>query len=349
MSDVQAAMGLPPVQVRRLLAAAARAPSVHNTQPWRFRLTPTAIELHADPRRRLGVADPDGVEMRMSCGAALFNARLALAQLGVRPEVTIMPDAAEPTLLATLRNGGRKQPNPEETALARAIFHRSTNRRVFSDDPVSPAHEHHLRTAAQREGACLYLIGEDHRAELGRLSTRAHRAQTEDPRFRFELAAWSGHIGPHADGVPARAGGPAPAYDESWVLRDFTGGRPMGPASHTGFERRPLIAVLAVYGAGPGSDVRAGEALQRVLLTATVDGLSASPVSQLIEVPEVRELTRQLIGAPRPPHAVLRIGYGWPVVASPRRDVDELVMADPSPTPAAAAVGRDPHDRSQLW
>jgi hypothetical protein len=104
-----------------------------------------------------------------------------------------------------------------------------------------------------------------------------------------------------------------------------------------------------MYTTGPGTDLRAGEALQRVLLSATVDGLSVSLVSQLIEVPEVRELTRHLIGAARPPHAVLRIGYGWPVVSSPRRAVDELVMSEISQTPVAAAASRDPHDRSQLW
>ena len=349
MTDVHAAMGLPPVQVRRVLAAAARAPSVHNTQPWRFRLTPSAIELHADPGRRLVVADPDGVEMRMSCGAALFNMRLALTQLGILPAVAVQPDATQPTLLATVRAAARKQPNPEETALARAMFQRMTNRRSFSDDPVSSAHRHELCAAAHREGAQLHLI-DDHGqcAGLGRLSVRAHRAQMDDPGFRAELAAWSGVSHPRADGVRGRTGGPEPAFDEAWVLRDFTGGRPVNPAGHTGYEHKPLIAVLTTYAIGPGTDLRAGEALQRVLLRATVDGLSVSPVSQLIEVPEIRELSRQLIGAARPPHAVLRIGYGWPVVSSPRRDIDELVMSECSP-PAAAAACRDPHDRSQLW
>jgi hypothetical protein len=359
MTDVQAAMGLPPAQVSRLLAAATRAPSIHNTQPWLFRLTPSSIELHLDLDRRLRVADPDGIEQRMSCGAALFNLRLALTQLGLRPDVTIMPDGDRPTLLAILRAAGRKHPNPEETALARAIFHRFTNRRSFNDDPVSSAHQHHLRAAAHREGAHLHLI-DDHerRSELGRLSLQAHRQQMEDPGFRAELAQWTGHPGPRADGVPARAGGPAAAYDESWVLRDFTGGRPVNPVGHTGFERKPLIAVLSMYTTGPASDLRAGEALQRVLLSATVDGLSVSPVSQLIEVPEVRVLTGRLIGSPQPPHAVLRIGYGWPVVSSPRRAVDELVMpessttpaaAKPTPTPVTVGADSDPHDRSQLW
>jgi hypothetical protein len=284
----------------------------------------------------------------MSCGAALFSMRMALLQLGVRPAVTVMSDAAQPTLLATLRSAGRKQPNPEETALARAVFHRSTNRRSFSKDPVSTAHRHNLRAAAHREGARLYLVEDPaQRAKLGLLSTQAHRVQMDDPGFRAELAAWSGYSGLRTDGVPARTGGPVATASEAWVLRDFTGGRPPEPAGHSGYESDPLIAVLALYTGGPECDLRAGEALQRVLLTATVDGLSVSPVSQLVEVPEARKLTRDLVGATQLPHAVLRIGYGWPVATSPRRAVEDLVTSEVGP--AGSRPFGDPHDRSQLW
>jgi nitroreductase len=347
MTEVQAAMGLRADQVNRVLTAAARAPSVHNTQPWRFHLTPSAIELHADPERRLKVADPDGVEMRMSCGAALFNMRMALIRLGVLPAVTRMPDPAQPELLASICHAGHKQPNPAEAALAHAITRRDTNRRSFSDDPVSTAHQHNLRAAAHREQARLYLLDATARGQLGELSIRANRMQLGDPAFRAELAAWSGDTGRRTDGVPARTGGPAATARDAWVLRDFTGGHPPEPAGHTGYEEAPLIAVLSVYTGGPDCDLRAGEALQRVLLGATVDGLSVSLVSQLIEVPETRELTRQLVGSSQPPHAVLRIGYGWPVATSPRRAVDDLVTSG-SATDGFASFN-DPHDLSQLW
>jgi nitroreductase len=331
MTDVQAAMGLRADQVSRVLTAAARAPSVHNTQPWRFHLSPSAIGLHSDPERRLKVADPDGVEMRMSCGAALFNMRMALLQLGVLPAVTAMPDPGRPEFLASIRHAGHKRANPEEAALAQAITRRDTSRRSFSDDPVSTAHQHNLRTAAHREGARLFLLDDPARRELGELSVRAHRMQMDDPAFRAELAAWSGDTGRRTDGVPARTGGPAATARDVWVLRDFTGGSPPMPAGHAGYEEAPLIAVLSVYTGGPGCDLRAGEALQRVLLGATVDGLDVSLVSQLIEVPEIRELTRRLVGASVSPHAVLRIGYGWTVTSSPRRAVEQLVMSEATP------------------
>ena len=102
-TGIPAALGLAPAQIRAALVAAGRAPSVHNTQPWLFRLRPSTIELHAEPSRRLLVSDPDGVEQRMSCGAALFNLRVALAGHGVDPVVSIAPDRAQPDLLAVVR------------------------------------------------------------------------------------------------------------------------------------------------------------------------------------------------------------------------------------------------------
>ena len=118
-----------PDQVSALLTAAGQAPSLHNSQPWRFRLRPRSIELHADLDRQLPVADPDGRELRLACGAALFNLRLALHGLGIRPTVTLFPDPAQPALLAAVRRGGHKPPTPHQLRLLQAIPARQTNRR----------------------------------------------------------------------------------------------------------------------------------------------------------------------------------------------------------------------------
>ena len=88
------ALGLSGPETVAVLETAALAPSVHNTQPWSFRVAPDVIELHLDPARRLPVADPDDQELRLACGAALFNLRLALLARGVRPAVALYPDPA---------------------------------------------------------------------------------------------------------------------------------------------------------------------------------------------------------------------------------------------------------------
>jgi hypothetical protein len=330
MIQLQGAMGLTAEQVDDLLRTAGRAPSLHNSQPWQFHLSPRAIELHADPARTLPVADPDGREQRLACGAALFNLRLALHGYGIRPTVTILPDRARPELLAVIRHGGAKEPTPEQTRLLQAVPLWRTNRRPFSAEAVALPEQHALRRAALDEGAWLHVVDDrDQRAALHTLLLRAHRRQTADPDFRAELDAWTIRPPEQRDGVSAEAGGPIPEPYDRWVMRDFTGGtgRPRVPAKD--FEEEPLIAVLTSHLSGTAAEVQVGQALQRVLLTATAAGLSTSFLSQVVEVPQTREELRRLIGGTRPPQAVLRFGHGWPVAASPRRESADLLTPEP--------------------
>src|SRR4030095_2675860 len=94
-----------PNELLTAVAVATRAPSVHNTQPWLFRLIDGGVELYADRRRQLGVSDPTGTALRVSCGAAIFNLRLAFAQLGLAPEVRLLPEPSRPDLLARVVGG----------------------------------------------------------------------------------------------------------------------------------------------------------------------------------------------------------------------------------------------------
>ena len=125
---------LPEQAVAGLLAAAVAAPSMHNTQPWRFRVRhdPQVIELYADPARTLKYGDPRGRAVHIACGAALFNLRLAAAVAGRQPVVTLLPDPGQPLLVATVRLAGPCRAQPAERELYAAIARRHTNRRPFS-------------------------------------------------------------------------------------------------------------------------------------------------------------------------------------------------------------------------
>lgn len=331
MNEIPAALGLSPDQVAELLVTAGHAPSLHNSQPWRFRVTPQVIELYADRERTLPVIDPGCREMRMACGAALFNLRLGLHGHAIRPTVTILPDPGRPDLIATIRNGGRKPATPEQRELLRAVARRRTNRHPFTDIAVIPAELHALRRAALDEGAWLHIVQEQRqRVRLQELASQAHRLQMKDPAFRAELERWTGTEPGRVDGVPAAAGGPLPASQRRWVLRDFRGASASGPAGAGLFEEEPVIAVLTAHLTGDQADIQVGQALERVLLTATINGLSVSFLSQVVEVPGTREELRRLVAGTRPPQAVLRIGRGWPVIATPRRPVADLVQPDRS-------------------
>lgn len=322
---VTGALGLDGEATAAVLRLATRAPSLHNSQPWRFRLRPDRIELRADPDRQLPAADPTGRELRIGCGAALFTLRLALIGAGIRPLVSRYPQPGDPDLVAVVRHGGIVRATPEQRRLLEAVPRRHTNRRPFRDTAVPDPARSALRRAAFEEGAWLQLVTDPvELAELGKLAREAHLHQESDAGFTAELAAWTGRSGSRDDGVPASAGGPCPPPNQPWVVRDFGGDGHPRPAP-AAFESDPLIAVLSVHTDGPREELRAGEALQRVLLTATAAGLSASFLSQLVEVPDVREQARRLFGGTRPPQVVLRLGHGVPVPATPRRGPDKIV------------------------
>ncbi|MEV0678903.1 nitroreductase [Actinosynnema sp. NPDC050436] len=319
MDGVTGALGLEADAVAEVLATATLAPSVHNTQPWRFRLGPDRIELHPDPSRRLPATDPDGRELRLACGAALFNLRLALQARGIRPIVSLLPDSA----VAEVRRGGRYPADEQTRTLLAAVPARRSNRKPFRDVPVPVAHRQALVRAAERERSWLHVVADrEQRHRVRELVARAHRAQAGDPAVRAELTAWTGDR-PHDGGVPVASAGIRPAPQDEWALRDFEA---VERVPGKDYEPDPLVVVLCSFYEGVLGELQAGQALQRVLLTGTALGLSASFLSQPIEVRPVRDELRRSLGGMVVPQAVLRIGYGSPVPPTPRRAVPDLLM-----------------------
>ncbi|MEU4744555.1 nitroreductase [Actinosynnema sp. NPDC023658] len=322
MNRVDEVLGLAGAEVADVIATAALAPSVHNTQPWRFRLASDRIELHPDLDRHLPATDPENRELRLSCGAALFNTRLALRAHGVKPLVTLLPGSDAPGALATVRRGGSRELDEETRQLIRAVPVRRSNRKPFRDVPVPAGHRQALVRAAERERSWLHVVTDhEDRARLQRLVAKAHGVQAQDPRVRAELGAWTGTR--VDDGVPAASAGIRPAPQDEWALRDFHAAERL-PGKD--YESDPLVVVLCSFYDGPLAELQTGQALQRVLLTATTLGLSVSFMSQAIEVRSVREELRRSLGGGVVPQTVLRIGFGSPVPPTPRRAVTDFLL-----------------------
>ena len=174
--------------MRTLVESAVLAPSSHNTQPWRFRLTGGRLELRADRSRSLPVNDPHDRELTISCGAAWLNVRVAA---GDALRSRLLPDPRDPDLLAAATVPGGAPPDDALAQLAEAIPQRHTHRRAFSDREVPPPLLAELDRAAAVEGARLELLrDDDQRRALVALVAEGDRRQFADPRWRRELASW---------------------------------------------------------------------------------------------------------------------------------------------------------------
>jgi nitroreductase len=310
--------------LRVAAAAAVRAPSMHNSQPWRLRLRDGAIEVLADRSRQLAVADTAGWALRLACGAATFNARLALAAHGTPAGVTLLPRDAGTDVIARLAPGVLRPPTYREQALAAAIPRRHSNRRPFWPDAVPSQARVELIEAARSEGAWLdLLVGMVPLAVFAEIAQSADRVLRRDPRYQSELMAWS-HTDGAPEGVPVTAGAPTAEPHDLLPQRGF-GERRRAPGRD--FEPEPLVGILGTVGDLAMDQVVAGQALQRVLLTVVDQGLACSMISQPIEVPTARDQLSRSLRRSGVPQIALRIGYGHPGRSTPRRSVGDILDA----------------------
>ncbi|MPY99165.1 MAG: hypothetical protein GEU97_14415 [Actinophytocola sp.] len=309
------------------LAAAVRAPSPFNTQPWHFDVAGDRIELRLDRARVLEVADPDAREARLACGAALCNVRIQLRALDRVGLVDLMPNRDDPDLLAVVRIAGERiagerPATDSERKLADAISKRHTNRHPFLDRPVSASARATLASAARAEGARLVFVDASERYDLlVDLIRKAEQRLDTNEAYRQEVRYWLGGPVDRHDGVPIDAIGPEPVDDQLVRLRSFYRTNPL-PARR--FEQQPLLVAVVTAGTSPRYDVIAGAGMQRALLAACSLGLSASFLSQPFEVPDIRDEVTRAFASDGHVHTLLRIGYGYPVGVTPRRSVGEV-------------------------
>jgi hypothetical protein len=314
--------------LRRAVARAVLAPSVHNTQPWRFVIDGERLEIHADRSRRLRVLDPTGRQMTISCGCALFNARIALAAAGYDATIERYPDPARSDLVARLTLGRQSSEPVPLAALDVMIDLRQTNRRRFASDPVPPEVVDGLIEAAAAADAQLYEIKDpEQRFSVAKLSQEADREQNANPAYRAELRAWTTDDPKQRDGVPSLA---VPHVDaganDDIPIRDFdTRGMGWLPVETRSSMNQSLL-LLGTLDDRPPAWLRAGEALEHVLLEVTRQGYAASPLTQVVEIPVTRARLRSDLRLDMQPHVLLRVGRAPKTPATRRRRITDVLV-----------------------
>ena len=317
--------------VEAALAVAVRAPSIHNTQPWRWQLHPDGLVLRAERSRQLSVADPDGHSLMISCGAAGALTELALRAAGVAVRVRRFPDPSDPDALARYETTGEGDADDDVLAQVDAALRRRSDRRPFRLHDVPAAEIEKLRAAGGNDLAFAdFPMSEDQRINLAVAVTWADRIERHDEAYIAEMQKWLRDPEVHDDGIISQN---VPHVEEghprrtSVPQRDFEIGMPGMQMIERDVDEKPLIAVILTGADTAEEQLAAGEAMMRLMLRAELDGLATCPLSQAVDLVAFRTRLQGLMGWVGYPQMMMRIGYPveGQIAETPRRPVSAVL------------------------
>ena len=336
--------GSPDEKLIFLLNYAVLAPSILNTQPWRFHLADGLLRLEEDTSRRMMVVDRDGRESTISCGAALTNLLVAARSFGHDLEIKIAAEAPSTDTLATIRLGDRqRRPSDADRRLREAIRIRRTVRLGFEPKPVDPAILQEFASLARQFNVQMASIVEfERKRTVAQLVGEAEKIHLKDPEFREEIRHWlqlrrsedheslrefyvrMGSASGHSPQSGPRLGqGTLTGAD---IARTFATPEAASERQYALAESSPVLLVLATAGDSRSDWLSAGQALQRVLLAAAVGGLSASYLNPPIEIPQLRDEIAKAFDIDFKPQVLFRLGHGESISPTPRRPIGEVLI-----------------------
>lgn len=312
----------------KAIELASRAPSILNTQPWRFDAHGATIDVWADRTRGLESLDPTGRQLTLSCGAAVEHLRLAVLDQGYASTIAALPVSESPDLLARVEIAQAAVPSSLDTALIAAIPNRATVRDPFEERPIPDEVVEVLRRDTTMRGSWVQPVTRRNDViALSVLLQHADAAEQTDPSYLRELQAWRRRE-PSNDGVPdASLAVGVEARHTQVLLRDFWSGMLHDPDQPAGtvVDEKPLLVIIGTPDDNAMDWLTAGQQLARLLLRATSLGIVASPLGQVIDDPRPRQQLRAALGLVGWPQMVLRMGYGRATPITGRRTVPDVL------------------------
>ncbi len=301
-----------------LLNYAILAPSCYNSQPWRFNASGDTIGISADKSRWLQVADADQRELYISLGCALENLLVAAEHFGYDYHVTYFPENEDSIIASINLSHSKNLSLYQNSSIFRAILERHTNRMPYEDRPVSQGAIKLLQNLSSEEGIRLYLTSDPGlKSEFRELVVTADQIEYADVNYKSELGHWLGQgmMGP--TGIQALIAqmdvvflddGVAQARDDAELVT-----------------RTPVLGFLISEENDRETQVKAGQAFERVWLTATAMNLSVQPISQVLEIPETKAKLAELLPEGYPQQA-FRLGFAESIPKPTlRRPLDDVL------------------------
>ncbi|BBZ73967.1 hypothetical protein MPRS_50600 [Mycobacterium paraseoulense] len=313
--------------IERAVLLACRAPSVHNSQPWRWVIGDGALRLFVDRHRAIGATDYSGREVILSCGAVLDHLCVAMTAAGWEPKVERFPDSDDPDQLAAITFSPIERVTEAQRRRGEAILQRRTDRLPLGRPTYWDLFEPTLRGTFDDTEVSLEVLGDDVRPLLVEASQLTEELRRDDSYYHAELEWWTSSF-VLTEGMPPSA---LASDKESWrvdVARSFP------VRSHA--DRRgevkadwAKILVLSTPEDTRSDVLRCGEVLSTVLLECTVAGMATCPLTHLIELDDSRDIVRELVGGRGEPQVLIRVGIAPPLEhlppATPRRALGDVL------------------------
>jgi len=316
--------------IRNAVALACRAPSLHNTQPWRWTFDGAGLDLFADRRRAVLSSDSTGREVLLSCGAVLDHFRVAMTAAGWDTIAERFPDSHDPDHVATLKFAPTSGATNGQHERADAILRRHTDRLPFDAPPEWPSIEARLRLVAIPYHVMTDIVLDRDRPFLAEASRLTERLRSFDPTYQSELGWWTSRFAPD-EGVPQASLVSDSEADRTDIARTFPPARPTQRRSQISADRSKIIVLSTSHEDARCDVLRCGEALSAVLLECTLAGLATCTLTHMTEVAPSRDIIRKLMGQTGSPQLLIRIGIAPSdqAPATPRRPLTDVLKFRP--------------------
>lgn len=309
-------------QLRFLIQYALLAPSSHNTQPWKFRISQDQIEVFADESRWLKIADADKREMYLSVGCALENLLIAAVNFGFSVQTDYFPINGNEELVVRITLD-QIYKLKSKNDLIEFIPYRSTFHETFSDKEIPQEILNNIENCCVEEGINISLTNDENiREKVDDLIARSDAEQFSNPEFREELAYWIGQGVFGHSWLMSQIGNLAVAYLNLGSSTAKSDVKVLRSASHLG--------LLSSVKNDRISQVKTGQIFERIYLTARKYNLGVRPMSQIVEVPECREKLKKLIPTSDDfPQQPFLLGFAeFSESHTPRRSIEEVLIEE---------------------
>ena len=313
--------------IKRAMQLACRAPSIHNSQPWRWVAEGAELRLFVDRRRWVYYADLSGREAIISCGAVLDHLRVAMAAAGWRANIERFPNPNNLNHLASVEFSTLEFVTDAQRERAEAILQRRTDRLPLGRPTYWPSFEPVLRSSVDESVAMLDVLADEVRPQLAKASYLTEELRRYDASYHAELQWWTSPFAV-SEGIPPDALASTSERHRVDVARDFPARSRADRRADVGVDWSKIV-VLSTAEDDRAEVLGCGEALSTVLLECTMAGMATCTLTHLIEVDESRDIVRRLIGERGEPQVLVRVGIAPPMedlpAATPRRPLDDVL------------------------